>query len=168
MVGNTAPATRPQLPKELMASSTFLLKRLGFSAKEQAIEAYERLGLNPYHHAVLALLDEGSRETQGAIADALGYDRGQLVGLLDELEEKGLVERRRDPSDRRRHTVNLTSDGRRTLAKIRTLAAALEDEFLASLDAAQRHQLQALLQQLAEQHLPNCGMSAPQASPASL
>jgi DNA-binding MarR family transcriptional regulator len=151
-----------------MASSTFLLKRLGFSAKEQAIEAYERLGLNPYHHAVLALLDEGSRETQGAIADALGYDRGQLVGLLDELEEKGLVERRRDPSDRRRHTVNLTSDGRRTLAKIRTLAAALEDEFLASLDAAQRHQLQALLQQLAEQHLPNCGMSAPQASPASL
>jgi DNA-binding MarR family transcriptional regulator len=168
MVGNTAPATRPQLPKELIASSTFLLKRLGFSAKEQAIEAYERLGLNPYHHAVLALLDEGSRETQGAIADALGYDRGQLVGLLDELEEKGLVERRRDPSDRRRHTVNLTSDGRRTLAKIRTLAAALEDEFLASLDAAQRRQLQALLQQLAEQHLPNCGMSAPQASPASL
>lgn len=168
MVGNTAPVTRPQLPKELIASSTFLLKRLGFSAKERAIEAYERLGLNPYHHAVLALLDEGSRETQGAIADALGYDRGQLVGLLDELEEKGLVERRRDPSDRRRHTVNLTSDGRRTLAKIRTLAAALEDEFLASLDAAQRRQLQALLQQLAEQHLPNCGMSAPQASPASV
>lgn len=154
--------TRPRLPKELVASSTFLLKRLGFAAKERSIEAYEKLGLNPYHHAVLALLDEGSRETQGAIADALGYDRGQLVGLLDELEQKGLVERRRDPSDRRRHTVHLTAEGRSTLAKIRKLAAALEDEFLAVLDEEQRLQLHDLLRQLAEQHLPNC---APGPSP---
>lgn len=160
MVGTTASTTRPRLPRELVDSSTFLLKRLGFAAKEQAIEAYERVGLNPYHHAVLAVLDEGSRETQGAIADALGYDRGQLVGLLDELEQKGLVERQRDPSDRRRHTVRLTPDGKRTLAKIRTLAAALEDAFLASLDEGQRVQLQELLRQLAEQHLPNCGLGA--------
>src|SRR5919198_5836068 len=112
----TPRSTVPQLPEELVASVTFLLKRLGFAAKERALDAYERTGLHPYHHAVLIVLGEGSRETQGAIADALGYDRGQLVGLLDELEEQGLVERRRDPSDRRRHLVRLTPDGKRSLA----------------------------------------------------
>ena len=76
-------ATR--LPEELVSSALFLLKRLGMSAKERSFSAYEELGLHPYHHAILAVLDEGTRETQGSIADSLGYDRGQLVGLLDEL-----------------------------------------------------------------------------------
>src|SRR5262245_48305521 len=116
----------------------FLLKRLGFAAKEQSLEAYEATGLHPYHHAVLAVLDEGSRETQGAIADALGYDRGQLVGLLDELEERGLVERRRDPTDRRRQSVRMTEEGGRALAKLRTIALRIEDDFLANLDESQR------------------------------
>jgi len=151
----TPPASAlPRLPEELVASTTFLLKRLGFAAKEQAMEAYEQTGLNPYHHAVLALLDEGSRETQAAIADALGYDRGQLVGLLDELEQQDLVERRRDPSDRRRHTVSLTPNGKRTLAKLRALSARLENDFLATLDETQRDRLHTLLRQLAGQHLP--------------
>jgi DNA-binding MarR family transcriptional regulator len=146
----------PQLPEELVASATFLLKRLGFAAKEQAMEAYERTGLHPYHHAVLIVLGEGSRETQGAIADALGYDRGQLVGLLDELEEQGLVERRRDPNDRRRHIVRLTADGKRTLRRLRALAREIEDDFLAPLSDEQRASLHALLLRLAEKHEPRC------------
>src|SRR3954469_11125001 len=92
-----------RLPAELRASSLVLLKRLGFNAKQHSFDEYEKAGLSPYHHAILALLDEGVPETQAAIADSLGYDRGTLVGLLDELEEKGLVERKRDPDDRRRH-----------------------------------------------------------------
>jgi len=95
--------TAPRLPAELVASNVFLLKRLGFAAKGRSLEVYEQEGLNPYHYAILALLDEGMPETQAAIADALGYDRGTLVGLLDELEEQKLVERKRDPDDRRRH-----------------------------------------------------------------
>ena len=144
-----------------MASTSFLLKRLGFAAKDKAMDAYERSGLHPYHHAVMAVLDEGHRETQGAIADALGYDRGQLVGLLDELEERGHVERRRDPADRRRHIVRLTPDGKRTLAKVRLLARQLEDELLAPLDEREREQFHALLLRLAQQHLPHCAPSAP-------
>jgi DNA-binding MarR family transcriptional regulator len=152
----TEPRVLPRLPEELISSTSFLLKRLGFAAKDKAMEAYERSGLHPYHHAVLAVLDEGSRETQGAIADALGYDRGQLVGLLDELEGRGLVERRRDPADRRRHIVRLTPAGKRALAKLRALARQLDDEFLASLDEDERAQLHALLLRLAQQHLPHC------------
>ena len=150
------PRVLPRLPEELVSSTSFLLKRLGFAAKDKAMEAYERSGLHPYHHAVLAVLDEGSRETQGAIADALGYDRGQLVGLLDELEDRGLVERRRDPTDRRRHIVRLTTDGKRALAKLRALARRLDDDFLASLDEGERTQLHALVFRLAQQHLPHC------------
>jgi DNA-binding MarR family transcriptional regulator len=146
----------PALPEELLASITFLLKRLGFAAKERTMTAYEQIGLHPYHYAILLVLDEGSRETQGAIADALGYDRGQLVGLLDELEERGLIERRRDPNDRRRHLVQLTQDGRRTLTRLRTLTRQIEDEFLAPLDPDERAQLHALLLRLAEKHEPRC------------
>src|SRR3954471_9852483 len=117
--------TAQGLPAELIASSTFLIKRLGFLAKDRSLAAYEGTGLHPYHYAILLVLDEGSHETQGAIADALGYDRGQLVGLLDELEERGLVQRRRDPADRRRHLVTLTPEGTKTLKRLRALAREL-------------------------------------------
>ena len=65
------PLTR-RFPFELVSSTLFLLKRLGMNAKERSFEAFDEAGLHPYHHAILAVLDEGSRETQGAIADALG------------------------------------------------------------------------------------------------
>jgi MarR family transcriptional regulator, lower aerobic nicotinate degradation pathway regulator len=156
----TRPARLPRLPRELVDSPVFLLKKLGFRAKEKAFEAYEELGITPYQHAVLAVLDEGSRETQGAIADALGYDRGQLVGILDELEERGFVERNRDPGDRRRHIVRMTPAGRKHLGKLRALATKLDEQFLEPLDERQREQLHALLLTLAEAHLPLCARKA--------
>jgi DNA-binding MarR family transcriptional regulator len=156
IVTKTGTKLAPRLPAELVASNVFLLKRLGFAAKSRSLEVYEREGLNPYHYAILALLDEGVPETQAAIADALGYDRGTLVGLLDELEEKSLVERRRDPDDRRRHVVRLTAAGKRTLGRLRTCARRLEEEFLAPLDAAERKRLHELLLELAGRHEPRC------------
>ena len=152
----TQPRAVPQLPEELAASATFLLKRLGFAVKERTMKAYEGTGLHPYHQAILLVLAEGSAQTQGSIADALGYDRGQLVGLLDELEEQGLIERRRDPDDRRRHVVRLTSDGKRTLKRLRTLSKEIEDEFLSPLGDKERASLHALLFRLAEKHDPRC------------
>ena len=152
----------PRLPEELVASPTFLLKRLGFNAKERSLKAYEQTGLHPYHHGILTVLGERSLETQGAIADALGYDRGQLVGLLDELEERGLVERRRDPDDRRRHIVRITPDGEKTLRRLRAVSKQIEDEFLSPLNDEERASLHALLYRLAEKHDPRCGpISAP-------
>jgi MarR family transcriptional regulator, lower aerobic nicotinate degradation pathway regulator len=152
---------RQKLPEELVASTTFLLKRLGFAAKERGMEAYEAEEVHPYHFAILLALDEGGHETQGAIADALGYDRGQLVGLLDEIEERGLIERRRDPNDRRRHLVQMTADGKRKLRRLRTLARGLEDDFLEPLTEAERAELHALLFKLAEKHEPGCAFAKP-------
>src|SRR2546429_1986301 len=160
----TQPHTAPQLPEELVASTTFLLKRLGFAAKERTMKAYEGTGLHPYHHAILLVLDERSRETRGSIADPLGYDRGQLVGLLDELEERGLVERRRDPHDRRRHLVRLTPDGKRTLSRMRMIARRSEEEFLDPLSEKERSTLHALLFRLAKKHEPRCANAVPRTS----
>jgi len=146
----------PRLPEELVSSTAFLLKRLGFAAKGHAMDAYAETGLSPYHHAILLTLDGGPLATQGVIAESLGYDKGQLVGLLDELEEGGFVERRRDPSDRRRHVVRLTPDGKTALGKLRKLSQKLEDELLAPLSDDEREQLHATLLKLAEVHLPHC------------
>ena len=148
-------------PKELLSTSTFLLKRLGFAAKDRSHEAFEGTGLNAFHFAVMALLEEDPRETQAAIADALGYDRSHIVRLLDELEERELVIRKRDPEDRRRHVVKLTPAGHKALAKLRAIVAKLEEDFLAPLDAAEQADLHALLQRLASYHDPRCAMSKP-------
>ena len=154
----TRPGATGRLPEELVSSSTFLLKRLGFTAKERSLQAYEQTGLHPYHHAILIVLDVRSHETQGSFADALGYDRGQLVGILDELEEMGLVQRRRDPNDRRRHLVTLTPEGTKTLRRLRALAREVEDAFLSPLNDEERAALQALLLRLAEKHEPRCAI----------
>jgi MarR family transcriptional regulator, lower aerobic nicotinate degradation pathway regulator len=133
------------LPAELVRSPGFLLARLGLTLKMQTMEAFEQAGFSPYQYGILALLDEGARTTQAAIAKTLEYDPSQLVAHLDALEEHGLIERRRDPNDRRRQMVSMTPAGRRKLAAFRKLVQKIEDEFLEALDEHERAALHDLL-----------------------
>jgi DNA-binding MarR family transcriptional regulator len=137
------------LPAELVKSTGFLLGRLGVTLKMEMMEGFERAGFNAYQYAVLALLDEGARTTQAAIAKTLQYDPSQLVAYLDSLEEHGLIERRRDPNDRRRQMVSMTPAGRRQLAAFRKLVQKIEDEFLGPLEDEERAALHDLLLRVA-------------------
>jgi MarR family transcriptional regulator, lower aerobic nicotinate degradation pathway regulator len=152
-----ADVRRPRPPAELRTSTSYLLKKLGFSLKERTLQAYESTGLSPYDHGVLALLDEDPCETQAMIADALGYDRSHLVGVLDDLEERGLVERRRDPADRRRHLVKLTPAGKDAVVRLRGVAKEIDDAFFEMLDPAERAKLTSLLSRVATYHDPRYG-----------
>jgi DNA-binding MarR family transcriptional regulator len=155
------PAPPSRVAKELLANSAFLLSRLGFAFKAKAIEEVEQAGFSLYDYSVLALLAEETRETQATIADALNLDRSQLVGILDSLEDRTLIERQRDPNDRRRHIVSLTADGRTQLNRLRSIVKRLEEELLAPLDDDSRATLHQLLLRLACYHDPRCAAPEP-------
>ena len=136
-------------PQELLANTAFLLARLGTAIKTQALDEFEQAGFSMYHYSVLALLGEGDCSAQATIAQMLGLDSSQLVGVLDGLEGQGLVERRRDPNDRRRHAVSLTAEGKRQLIRLRAIGKSIEETVLEPLDEKSRTALRASLEQIA-------------------
>ncbi len=168
----TTPATElPAHPihrvaKELVASSGFLLARLGFGFKAKTIAKLEQAGFEIYDYSVLAILAEGSSETQATIADVLTLDPSRLVALLDSLEERGLIERQRDPQDRRRHMVSITPIGKRQLSRLREMIKEVEDAFFAPLDPESRKTFHDLLSQLAAHNDPRCAFRSAEASPS--
>jgi DNA-binding MarR family transcriptional regulator len=152
-VSSTAPETPPvesPLPEELLASAGFLLARVGGGMKMRVLGELEEAGCPGFQYGVLALLREGASQTQARIADVIGVDRSQLVGELDELEANGLIERRRDPHDRRRHMVAITPKGKKELVRLRGVVRRIEDEYLAPLDPESRKQLHELLLRVAK------------------
>jgi MarR family transcriptional regulator, lower aerobic nicotinate degradation pathway regulator len=156
----------PRVAKELLKSNGFLLARMGIGFKMRAIALFEGEGFEHYDYSVLAILAEGTPETQATIAGALNVDPSRLVAVLDSLEERGLVVRQRDPQDRRRHVVNITADGKRDLARLREMTRKLENEYFGSLDSKDRETLRELLLKLACHNDPRCA-SAVEPPPAA-
>jgi DNA-binding MarR family transcriptional regulator len=103
------------------------------------------VSMRPRHLLTLTVLRDRGESSQADLAGTLQLDRTNLVGLLNELETDGLIERRRSPEDRRRHTVVLTNEGRERLAQAEFVLAAAEDVVLANLTAKQRDTLYELL-----------------------
>jgi DNA-binding MarR family transcriptional regulator len=114
------------------------------------------LGLRPRHLVALTVLRDRGGSTQQALAATLEMDGTNIVGLLNELEARQLIERRRSPEDRRRHLVELTSAGAEQLAKAEFALSAVEDEVLGALDDSQRETLYGLLQQAAAGTTMSC------------
>jgi len=147
-------AREHQIPEELLGSTLFLLARLGYALKARLVEEFEQAGFSIYQYGVLATLSEGACGTQATLADVLHLDRSLLVGVLDELEERGLVERQRDLNDRRRHAVSLTSEGKRQLVKLRKLVKGIEEAVLEPLEQRSRDSLHKALLTLAVHNDP--------------
>ena len=91
------------------------------------------------------LLSEGGPTSQQACADSLSLDPSNVVGLLNELEERQLITRRRDPADRRRHIVELSPRGEDELSLAYDRLRLIEDDLFSALSAAERATLYDLL-----------------------
>lgn len=126
-----------------------LLFRLSRASGEGLGGALAALDMRAPEFAVLHLLADAGPISQGALARALRIHPSNLVGLLDGLEHRGLVLRRRDPGDRRRHLLELTETGGRRLAEAERAARAAEREMLAPLTRQERERLRDYLTRLA-------------------
>jgi DNA-binding MarR family transcriptional regulator len=133
----------------LMRHTGFLINRIGAVARKQFSARLEELDLNLRMWGVLNVLDIEGAITQQALGQSVGIDPSSMVSTIDELEARGLVERRRHPSDRRAHALYLTEAGTETLARGRALARQAQDELLAPLDADERKELHDLLLRVA-------------------
>jgi DNA-binding MarR family transcriptional regulator len=136
--------------RDLSRRVGFLLAQLGTHAHRRFAERLARLDLHPRHFGMLSNLAASEGQSQQALSIALGIHRSAVVALVDDLEQRGLAERRRDPNDRRAHALYLTPSGRELLADLEREADEREAELLTALNASERSQLISLLQRVAE------------------
>jgi DNA-binding MarR family transcriptional regulator len=127
----------------------FLLSQLGAHATALFSERIASLDLTPPQVGFLRLVGCEAGSSQQAIAGRLGIAPSRLVPLIDDMEARGLVERRRDPQDRRNHALYLTAEAGRLMGELNRIAIAHEEAVCVGLDAKECRQLAALLQKVA-------------------
>jgi DNA-binding MarR family transcriptional regulator len=144
-----------------------LLAAVGFGTSYRFSEVIAPTGMQPREFAVLrqVAIDEGI--SQQACGHALKVAPSQMVALVDSLEDKGLIQRRPDPADRRVRALHLTPKGQKALATGFQAAMHNEEALFGSMTAAERAELRRLLQIVADklglepgQH-PGMGQDSP-------
>lgn len=140
---------RDASPPPRRLGNAFLLAQLGAHATARFAERIEQLDLTPAQAGALRLIAWQPGQSQQAVARTLGTPPSRLVQLIDGLEQRGLIERRRNPDDRRHHALHLTAAGTDFMAQLATIGAAHEDDICAGLDDQERAQLRDLLERLA-------------------
>jgi len=134
----------------LAASPAYLLTKLGAESSRRYRQRLAPFDLEPHHARSLRFIASADGLSQQALADHLGLARSRIVVLLDELEHRDLVKRRRSPFDRRAHALHLTPKGVRVLQQVIGASREHEDQLCAPLDPKERAQLTSLLQRLEE------------------
>jgi DNA-binding MarR family transcriptional regulator len=132
-------------------SLAFLLSQVGAHSAARFAERLAPLQIAPQHVGILRVLRQADGLSQQALGEKLHVFPSRLVELLDGLEERGLVERRASPTDRRRHALYLTKKGREMLQQIDRVAGEHQDALCAALTKPERAQLAALLRRIADE-----------------
>jgi DNA-binding MarR family transcriptional regulator len=140
------------------ASVAFLLSQVGIFASQRFAMRLAPLELHPPQFRVLNMVDAAEGQSQQAIGKAIGAPASRMVAIVDELERRGLVERRPHPGDRRVRALHLTEEGRDALTRGRKIAAEHERDLMRGLSKEDRGQLVALLQKLVEEQAIGSGV----------
>jgi MarR family transcriptional regulator, organic hydroperoxide resistance regulator len=123
------PAGPPGMPRRDLAEMMVPLARALVAAEEPVLRAHQ---LTMWGYVVLIALAEQPVRTQAALAQGIGADKSRIIGVLDELQERGLIQRRPDPADRRVHLLSLTGAGRRLRESVREAIQRQEEERILS------------------------------------
>ena len=118
-----------------LAAMVVPLGRALAATEQPVLRAHE---LTMWAYVVLTALAEQPTRTQAALAHAIGADKTRIIGVLDDLQERGLIQRQPDPADRRVRVLSLTGAGRRVHRSAQAAIQAREDRLLARLSAADR------------------------------
>lgn len=152
---NRQVATRPARPQPeplglgpLPGYTGYLLRRAQLALFDNFISSFKPLGLRPAQFSVLLVMDANPGRRQSEIAAALGIRQANLVGLIDDLDRRGLAKRKRLLTDRRSHALVLTAKGSALLKKGLALQAQFEQRLVAELGAGEHARLIAILRKL--------------------
>jgi DNA-binding MarR family transcriptional regulator len=138
-------------PQRLRRLPSWLINQLAVVSNRHVAARLGRPGVRT-EYGVLATLTEFGSLSQAQIGRRMGIDRSDMVALINRLEGQELVVRERDPSDRRRNTIRLTTAGKRRLHAIDTQVDLAQNDLLEPLNVAERETLTTLLQRLVEHH----------------
>lgn len=136
-------------PPALESRASFLVSQLGLQSAQAFTAALAPLGLTPNRYGILVHVARQEGRTQQELATALGLHRNSMVTLIDDLEQRGLVERRRHPDDRRAYAIHLTPAARDVVSAATRLADEQEEAMLGRLSPDDRATLLAILTRMA-------------------
>ncbi|MFD4770673.1 MarR family winged helix-turn-helix transcriptional regulator [Streptomyces niveus] len=129
-----------------------LLSQVATRSDRLINEGLAQADARKWHYAVLASLQDFGPASQAALSKRTGIYRSDMVGVLNELAQRQLVERAPDPDDQRRNVITISTAGRRQLRRLDRVLDVLHDELLAPLDPTERDHLVRLLTRLLDHH----------------